>query len=109
MEFLFLIIKKMYACLFFCKELFVCRLAGHAIPLFLEANMLPITFLYCDSMSTLLHDITVNNNKATANIISLTQYTIVYVCRKFYVKSSRLEIQNNCFSRLGVKLLIKIL
>ena len=53
----------------------------HEIPLFLEANVLPITFLYYESVSTLMHDI--DNDKAPANI----QYTIVYVwkvlCSKF--------------------------
>ena len=49
----------------------------HAIPLFLEANVLPITFLYYESVSTLMRDI--NNNKAPANISNLfqkTSYTI---------------------------------
>ena len=80
----------------------------HAIPLFLEANVLPITFLYYESVSTLI-----NNNKAPANLMlnlfqktfSIHSYnTRSYMSGKFYVKSSRLEIQNNSFSRLGVKL-----
>ena len=80
----------------------------HAIPLFLEANALPITFLYYESVSTLMHDI--NNNKAPANMLNLFQKTSSihsYNTRsstsgKFCVESSRLEIQNNSFSRLGV-------
>ena len=31
----------------------------HAIPLFLKANVLPITFLYYESVSTLMHDINI--------------------------------------------------
>ena len=56
-----------------------------------------------------MHDI--NNNKAPANMLNLFQKTSSihsYNTRssmsgKFYVKSSRLELQNS-FSRLGVKL-----
>ena len=45
----------------------------HVIPLFLEANVLPITFLYYESVSTLMHDI--NNDKAPANMLNLFQKT----------------------------------
>ena len=45
----------------------------HAIPLFLKANMLPITFLYYESVSSLMHDI--NNDKAPANMLNLFQET----------------------------------
>ena len=41
---------------------------GHAIPLFLEANMLPITFLHYEFVSTLMQDI--NDNKAQANLLN---------------------------------------
>ena len=86
----------------------------HAIPLFLEANVLPITFLYYESVSSLMYDI--NNGKAPTNMLRLFQKTSnihSYNTRsstsgKFSVKSSRLEIQNNSFSRLGVKLWNKI-
>ena len=57
-----------------------------------------------------MHDI--NNNKASANTLNIFQKTSSihsYNTRsstsgKFYVKSSRLKIQDNYFSRLGVKL-----
>ena len=45
----------------------------HVIPLFLEANVPPITFLYYESVSTLMHDI--NNDKAPANMLNLFQKT----------------------------------
>ena len=72
--------------------------------------MLPITFLYYESVSDLMHDI--NNNKAPVNMSNLfqkTSYIHSYNTRsstsgKFYVKNSRIEIQNSSFSRLGVKL-----
>ena len=40
----------------------------HEIPLFLKANVLPITFLYYESVSTLMHDI--DNDKAPANMLN---------------------------------------
>ena len=75
---------------------------------------LPITFLYYESVSTLMYAI--NNGKAPTNMLNLFQKTSnipSYNTRsstsgKFFVKSSRLEIQNNSFSRLGVKLWNKI-
>ena len=53
----------------------------------------------------------INNNKAPAKILNLFQKTSHVhsyntwstTSRKFYFKSARLEIQNNSFSRLGVK------
>ena len=82
----------------------------HAIPLFLETNVLLITFLYYESVSTLVHNI--NNDKAPANMSNVFQKTSNIhsyntrssTSRTFYVKISRLEIQNNSFSRLRVKL-----
>ena len=81
----------------------------HAIPLFLEANVLPITFLYYESVSALMHD--ANNNKAPVNMSNLFQKTSnIHSCNtrsstsgKFYVKISRLEIQNNSFFSAGSK------
>ena len=82
----------------------------HAIPLFLETNVLLITFLYYESVSTLVHNI--NNDKAPANMSNVFQKTSNIhsyntrssTSRTFYVKIRRLEIQNNSFSRLRVKL-----
>ena len=82
----------------------------HAIPLFLETNVLLITFLYYESVSTLMHDI--NNDKAPANMSNVFQKTSNIhsyntrssASRTFCVKISRLKIQNNSFSRLRVKL-----
>ena len=83
---------------------------SHAIPLFLKANVVPITFLSYESVSALMYDI--NNNKAPVNMSKLFQKTSNIhsfktrssTSGKFYVKSFRLEIQNKSFSRLGVKL-----
>ena len=61
-----------------------------------------------------MHDI--SNDNAPADLLNLFQKTSNIhsfntrssTSGKFYVKSSRLEIQNNSFSRLGVKLWNKI-
>ena len=87
---------------------------NHAIPLFLEANVLPTTLLYYESVSTLMHDI--NNDKAPANMLNLFQKTSNIHSHntrsspsgKLYVKCFTLETQNNSFSWLGVKLRNKI-
>ena len=58
----------------------------------------------------------INNDKAPAKMLNLFQKTSnihSYNTRsstsgKFYIKSSRLAMQNNSFSRLGVKLWNKI-
>ena len=92
------------------RLLYLAAWHDHAIPLFLETNVLPITFLYYESVSTLMHDI--NNDKAPANMLNLFQKTCNIhsyntrssTSRKFHVKSSRLKKQNNSLSRLGVKL-----
>ena len=83
---------------------------AHAVPLFIDANVLPLAFLYYESVSNLMHD--VNNNNTPLNILNFFQKLSVvhsYNTRsstsgKFYVKSSRLEIQKRSFSRFGVKL-----
>ena len=82
----------------------------HVVPLFLEVNVLP----YYESVSTSMLDI--NNDKAQANMLNILQKmsnihsynTRSSTSGKFYVKSSRLEIQNNSSSLLGVKLWNKI-
>ena len=83
---------------------------AHAIPLFIDANVLPLAFLYFESVSNLMHD--VNNNNTPSKILNFFKKLSVihsYNTRsstsgKFYVQSSRLEIQKRSFSRFGVKL-----
>ena len=90
------------------------RETQRCILLFLEANKLPITFLYYESISILIHDI--NNDKAPAKRLNLFQKTSnthsyntqLSMSGKFYVKSCRQEIQNNFVSHLEVKLWNKI-
>ena len=83
---------------------------AHAIPLFIDANVLPLAFLYYESVSNLMHD--VNNDNTPLKILNFFQkLSVVHSCNtrsstsgKFYVLSSRLEIQKRSFSWFGVKL-----
>ena len=45
----------------------------HSIPFFVDANILPLSFLYYEHVSNLLHDI--NNNNAPLKILKLFQKT----------------------------------
>ena len=82
----------------------------HAIPLFIDADILPVTFMYYKSIARLMHDI--NNNHSPPNLLNLFQKTSTihsYNTRSstsgnFHVKSSKLEIQKNSLSRFDVKL-----
>ena len=59
----------------------------HAIPLFIDADILPVTFMYYKSVARPMHDI--NNNKhSPPNLLnsfeknlnnSFIQYTIIYL------------------------------
>ena len=103
------ILKLQKRALHTCMMCFTDR-CDHAILFFIDANTLPITFLYYVSVSNLMHDI--NSNNAPLNIVHLFEktssihsyYTRSTTSRKVYVKSFRLEIQKHSFSRLGVKL-----
>ena len=57
--------------------MFFANSCDHAIPFFIDANALPTTFLYYESVSNLMHD--VNNNDAPLNIVHLK--SIVYSIR----------------------------
>ena len=83
--------------------------SDHAIPLFLDAQISPIKFLYYDSIANLMFD--VRNTTAPSNIQDLFQdisnvhsfKTRSSTSNNFYTKPSRLSIQVNSFSRIGVK------
>jgi hypothetical protein len=92
------------------RMMFFADKCEHAVPLFLDAHILPVTLLYYETISSLMHDI--NNGKAPQNILNLFEKsstihlhsTRSHTSEKFYVKSSRLNTQKYSFSRLGVKL-----
>ena len=79
----------------------------HAIPLFLKSNFLPIQMIYFEKTASLMYDI--STNEAPSLIQQLfTKAGNVHgygtrsaTSGNYYVKSSRLEIQKNSFSRSG--------
>ena len=81
----------------------------HAIPLFVNAKILPITFLYNEAVCKLMLD--VHNNSAPSNITKLftrtsnihTYNTRSSTSQFFSVKYSRLKMQKKVFSRVGFK------
>ena len=83
----------------------------HAIPLSVDANILPLTFCYYESIAKLMYD--VRNGISPKSIQALFEYvsgihqynTRSSECHNFYIKHSRrLSIYANSFSRIGAKL-----
>ena len=82
----------------------------HAIPLFIDAGVLPLTFLHYDLLANLMFEI--RHRNAPGNIQDLFQdisnihsyNTRSSVSNNFYTQSSRLSIQANSFSRMGTKI-----
>ena len=82
----------------------------HAVPLFADANSLPLTFLCYKSVSNLMHDI--NNSNTPLNILKLFRETTSVhsynpgssTSENVYVQNSRLVIHKRSFSRFGVRL-----
>ena len=81
----------------------------HAIPLFIDANILPLQFSYYESIAKLMFDI--RHRIAPSNIRELFEdisnihsyNTRSSVSKNFYTKSSRLSALANSFSRIGAK------
>ena len=81
----------------------------HAIPLFVDAQVLPIKFLYYESIANLIFD--ARDTTAPSNIQDLFQdisnvhfyNTRSSASNNFYTKLSRLSVQANSISRIGVK------
>ena len=82
----------------------------HAIPLFIDAGVLPLKFLHYDLLANLMFEI--RHRNAPGNIQDLFQdisnihsyNTRSSVSNNFYTQSSRLSIQANSFSRIGTKI-----
>lgn len=81
-----------------------------AIPLFVKTNIPPINIMYCQSIANLMHDVT---NKRAPNKISKLFKSVGDVhsyntrsstSKKLFTQPSRLNIQLNSFSRVGVRL-----
>ena len=81
-----------------------------AIPLLLNAKVLPLNFLSCESVLNLMHDIDERNAPINIlNLFSRTSNSHHYSTRSstsqnFYIKKSRLDVQKNAFSRDGAKI-----
>ena len=66
----------------------------HAVPLFTDADILPLIFFNTNPLFNLMHDTT--KSKSTKKRYSSSN--------NFYVKKSCLEIQKRAFSRAGAKI-----
>ena len=82
-----------------------------AIPLLLNAKVLPLNFLSCESVLNLMHDIDERNSPINIlNLFSSTSNSHHYSTRSspsqnFYIKKkSRIDVQKNAFSRDGAKI-----
>ena len=79
-------------------------------PLFVNATILPLNFLYYESVCNLMYD--VNNNIAPTNILNLFSRTSSIhsyntrssTSEKFYIKKSRLDVQKDALSWVGAKI-----
>ena len=82
----------------------------HAIPLFIDAGVLPLKFLYYEHLANLMFEL--RHNNAPGNIQDLFQdisdihsyNTRSSASNNFYTQSSRLSIQVNSFFRIGTKI-----
>ena len=90
--------------------IYFAKLRDHAIPIFLDAGILPISFLYYENICILMHD--VRHERAPRNITDLfidTKSIHSYNTRSsashnFYIKPSKLQIQlreRSLFMRRG--------
>ena len=82
----------------------------HAIPLFIDAGVLPLKFSYYEILANLMFDIRHRNAPSSIqdlfqDISDIHSYnTRSSVSNNFYTQSSRLSIQVNSFSRIGTKI-----
>ena len=79
----------------------------HAIPFVIDANALPIAFLYYESVSNLMHD--VNKNKAPLNTIHLFEKTSSI--HSYYTRSSVCGTSHSfcCFSNKLLLLFVVVI
>ena len=88
----------------FCKQTRSCHF------LFVNVYVLPLNFLYYESVLNLRHD--TDERNAPINILNLfsrtsnshNYSTLSSTSQNFYIKKSSLDIQKNAFSRVGAKM-----
>ena len=90
--------------------LLIADVGDHKIPLFLEADVLSITFLYHECVSSLMYDIYCSNPPInTLHLFKKTSSIHLYDTRSstsgnLYIQTSILEKQKGSFSRVGLRL-----
>ena len=103
LEKLLLLQKRVVRYIYFAKP------RDHAVPLFINANILPISYLYHYSLSILMYNI--DKQKVPSNISTLFQYTSnvhSYYTRSsssknFYINKCNLEKRKKSLSIYGAK------
>ena len=86
----------------------------HAILLFIDVNILPLTFPYCETIVNLMYDVPHGTSPKSIQplleYVSSVHYHNTRSCesKDRYIKRSRLSIQANSFSRIGAKIWNKI-
>ena len=94
----------------FLRFIFFAHREFHAIPLFIDENILPISFLYFKSVSYLMHDIHTNTAPSKiVNLFSQTSSIHAYNTRSsaknnMYIKKFNLEKLRQAVPIFGAKL-----
>ena len=96
--------KEALRCMYFVER------KTHAIPLFMDAKILPVSFLYYRSTAVILHDI--HTNLAPKNFVNLfvnvsdvhTYSTRSSAANRLYRKKFNLKLQEHSLQIYGVKL-----
>ena len=99
------------ACKTFLDQIYFAETNDNAIPFFVKAKILPVQFLYYESVCNLTFDI--NEKTAPRNILNLfsrissvhSYKTHTLTSNHFCAKESRINATRNAFSRVGVKIL----
>ena len=80
---------------------------AHAVPLFISSKILPLQMLYAEKVSSIMFDVSCMN--AQSNICDFftkansKQETRFSSSGKYYVQTSRLNLNQDSFSRFGAK------
>ena len=87
------------------RKMYFTNIREHSIPLFIDADISPVSFMYYKTAASLMHDISSNNSPTILfNLFEKTSTIHSYHTRSstssnFHVKSSKLEIHKNSLSR----------
>ena len=73
---------------------------AHAVPLFISSKILPLQMLYAEKVSSIMFDVSCMN--AQCNIMHKHE-TRFSSSGKYYVQTSRLNLNQDSFSRFGAK------